>query len=102
VIQTRNNPPVLRHIANLWTLVWHPTKKNEWSLERKLRAVKAAGFDGFTTQLTPEHKKLADQLGLIHVGYFSSGNSAEFASLIRQQKEAGASHILRATRKSKN
>ena len=85
--------PRLRHVANLWTLVWHPSKKREWSLERKLRAVKAAGFDGFTTQLTAEHKRWADKLGLICVGYFAASNAAKFAGLLRQQKAAGAHHI---------
>ncbi|MEY2429149.1 MAG: hypothetical protein QOJ40_2034 [Verrucomicrobiota bacterium] len=85
--------PVLRHIANLWTLVWHPTKGKEWSLEHKLRAIKEAGFDGFTTQLTPGHARLGDKLGLIRVGYFSSGNDKELARLLRQQKGAGAVHI---------
>lgn len=85
--------PVLRHIANLWTLVWHPSKQKEWSLERKLQAIKEAGFDGFTTQLTPEHAKLGDKLGLIRIGYFASGDPAQFAPLLRQQKEAGARHI---------
>jgi len=85
--------PVLRHIANLWTLVWYPSKEKEWPLERKLRAVKDAGFDGFTTQLTPKHAKLADRLGLIRVGYFASGNAKEFAPLLKQQKSAGAHHI---------
>src|SRR5258706_6178968 len=88
-----NQKPTLRHIANLWTLVWHPSKSKEWSLERKLRAVKDAGFDGFTTELTPEHARLADKLGLLRVGYFSSGNPKEFAPLLRQQKAAGAVHI---------
>lgn len=85
--------PVLRHIVNLWTLVWHPTKAREWSLERKLRAVKEAGFDGFTTQLTPQHAKLADKLGLMRVGYFSSANPREFRKLLLSQKECGAAHI---------
>jgi hypothetical protein len=85
--------PILRHIANLWTLVWHPSKGREWALERKLRAVKDAGFDGFTAQLTPLHAKLADKLGLLRVGYFSSGNAREFSTLLRQQKGAGAVHI---------
>jgi hypothetical protein len=85
--------PVLRHIANLWTLVWHPSKRNEWSLERKLRAIKEAGFNGFTAQLNSEHARLADELGLIRVGFFSSGNPKEFPSLLRQQKAAGARHI---------
>lgn len=86
-------PPVLRHIANLWTLVWHPAKAREWPLELKLRAVKDAGFDGFTAQLTPQHAKLADKLGLRRVGYFSSNNPREFAALLRSQREAGALHV---------
>src|SRR5687767_9372419 len=85
--------PVLRHIVNLWTLVWHPTKAREWTLDRKLRAVKDAGFDGFTTQLTPQHAKLADQLGLMRVGYFSSANPREFRKLLVSQKECCALHI---------
>jgi hypothetical protein len=95
-VTTRNpesQKPVLRHIANLWTLVWHPSEGKEWSLERKLRTVKDAGFDGFTAQLTPTHAKLGDKLGLMRVGYFSSGNAKEFSTLLRQQKEAGAVHI---------
>jgi hypothetical protein len=88
-----DNKPALRHIANLWTLVWYPSKNREWSLERKLRAVKEAGFDGFTAQLTREHARLGDKFGLRRVGYFSSGNPKEFNSLFRQQKDAGAVHI---------
>ena len=87
------NPPLLRHVLNLWTLVWHPTKAREWSLERKLRAVKDAGFDGFTTQLTPAHARLGDKLGLLRVGYFSSSDPGKFASLLRSQKDAGALHV---------
>ncbi len=88
-----NSKPVIRHIANLWTLVWHPAKAREWTLERKLRAVKDAGFDGFSTALTPQHAKLADKLGLMRVGYVSSGNPREFAPALRAQKEAGALHV---------
>ena len=38
--------PVLRHIANLWTLMQHPTRDSEWTLDEKLRAIREAGFDG--------------------------------------------------------
>ena len=34
------------HIANLWSLNGHPSPKREWSLERKIKAVAEAGFDG--------------------------------------------------------
>ncbi len=86
-------PPVLRQVVNLWTLVWHPTRNREWTLERKLRAVKDAGFDGFTTQLTPQHKKLGDKLGLMRVGYFASSEPHKFGALLHSQKEAGALHV---------
>lgn len=89
----RDTRPVLRHILNLWTLVWHPSRQREWSLERKLQAVKEAGFDGFTTQLEPRHARLADALGLLRVGYFSSSKPAEFARLLKTQKAAGARHV---------
>lgn len=85
--------PILRHIINLWTLVEHPSKAKEWSLERKLREVKDAGFDGFTAALTPEHHRLGEKLGLIRVGYFSSSDPKEFARLLKQNKDAGAHHI---------
>jgi hypothetical protein len=91
--KSKSHLPILRHIANLWTLVWYPSKSREWSLERKLRAVKDAGFDGFTAQLTPEHARLADRLGLIRVGYFASDDPKEFPALLQQQKAAGARHI---------
>jgi len=92
-VMTNSSKPALRHVVNLWTLVWHPTRQREWSLERKLRAVKDAGFDGFTTQLTRDHAKLGDKLGLMRVGYFSSSKPAEFARLLKTQKEAGARYV---------
>jgi len=89
----QNDQPVLLQVVNLWTLVWHPSQKREWSLERKLRAVKDAGFDGFTTQLEPKHARLGDKLGLMRIGYFASSRPTEFARLLRSQKDAGARHV---------
>ena len=45
--------PNIAHIANLWSLVNHPTAATQWSLDKKIKAVKAAGFDGFTPALRP-------------------------------------------------
>ena len=86
-------PPVLRHIANLWTLQAYPTAKKPWSLERQLVDVKEAGFDGFSGLITPEHARLAVKHGLSIVGYFSSSRSSEFRELIQQNVDAGAVHI---------
>lgn len=85
--------PLLRHIANLWTLQHHPSEKKEWSLERKIAEVKAAGFDGFTTLADASHAKLAQKHGLIVIGYFASAKQSDFKKLIQQNLDAGAIHI---------
>ena len=86
--------PQIAHIANLWSLVGHPSPAKEWPLEKKIKAVADAGFDGLTTALTPEHRRLAEKYKLEHLlGFISSGNPDDFARLIREQKEAGAVQI---------
>jgi hypothetical protein len=81
-------------IANLWSLVNHPTPTREWSLKKKVRAVAAGGFDGFSTVLTPLHRALADQHQLPHVvGFISTSTPEDFVRLIREQKEGGAVQI---------
>ncbi len=86
--------PKIAYIANLWTLVNHPSATRQWSLERKIRAVAAAGFNGIMTKLTPEHRQLAEKAGLQHlIGFISTDNPSEFAALIQQQKDAGARHL---------
>jgi hypothetical protein len=86
--------PELAHIAALWSLDGHPPGRSEWTLERKIRAIAAAGFDGAAGLLTPEHRRLADKWGLRHLlGYISSDDPGEFAAKIRAQKDGGAVHI---------
>ena len=86
--------PHIAHIANLWSLARHPTPETEWSLEKKIKAIAAAGFDGITTALTPEHRRLAEKYDLHHLlGFISTQKPADFARLIKAQKEAGAIHI---------
>jgi hypothetical protein len=36
--------PHLAHIANLWSLVGHPSSAKEWSLKKKINAIAAAGM----------------------------------------------------------
>src|SRR6478609_4129981 len=92
-VAMKSSPPVLRHIANLWTLMEHPSAKAEWSPERKIADVAANGFHGITW--LPERKigALAEKHGLIFVGFFSSAKSSEFRDLIQQNLYCGAHHI---------
>src|ERR1043166_9776251 len=82
------NKPVLRHVANLWTLIEHP-----WSLDGKLRAIKDAGFDGVCWAGSRELRDGCEKYGLIFVGGMSSGNASDFARLLQEQKDCGAVHV---------
>jgi hypothetical protein len=83
----------LYHVANLWSLTDYPSAAAPWSLAEQLDAVKAAGFDGFTAQLGPDHAREAEKRGLSVVGYFASGDETKFADLLKSQKDAGARYI---------
>jgi hypothetical protein len=74
-------------------MVHYPSAENEWPLERKLAAVKAAGFDAIAHPPLPGLREAAARHGLGVVGYISSGNGAEFARLLRANLESGARHI---------
>jgi hypothetical protein len=85
--------PVLRHIANLWTLMQHPSRDSEWALDQKLQAIKEAGFDGVCWAGSPELCEGAKRYGLIFVGGMASGNAAEFPKLLEDLKRDGAHHV---------
>jgi sugar phosphate isomerase/epimerase len=80
--------PVLRHIANLWTLMEHP-----WSLDEKLRAIKKAGFDGVCWAASAELCAGCEKHGLIFGGGMASGNAKEFPQLLGDLKKFGAHHV---------
>ena len=71
----------------------HPAKEYEWPLEQKLRAIKAAGFDGVCWAGSPELYAGTKRHGLIFVGGMSSGKAEEFPRLLQEQKDAGAHHV---------
>jgi hypothetical protein len=85
--------PLLRQIANLWSLRNYPSADAPWEPEAQLDAVHTAGFDGVTGTVELRHGILAKERHLIVVGFVSSGDDSEFAHLLEVQREAGASHI---------
>lgn len=87
--------PKLVSTANLWSLQDNATRKRgAWSLEKQFAAVKAAGFDAFTTWGNPKvHPKLMEKYGLRMMGYFASAKKSDFKKLIKSQKDCGAENI---------
>lgn len=86
--------PRISHIANLWSLVGYPSTRKEWSIDRKIRSIADAGFDGITAALTPEHRRAAEKHGLKDLlGFISTSDPDTFERMLREQKEGGAVHI---------
>lgn len=83
----------LVQFAGLWTLVHHPSRQKEWTLDRKLKAIKAAGFGGVCARLDRAIASLARVNGLFTIGLIFPDQPEEFSQLLRAQKEFGATHV---------
>jgi hypothetical protein len=87
--------PVLRHVAARWSMVHYPSQADEWTLDRKFAAAKAAGFDAV---IHPPHagldlRQLTRKHGLILLGFASTSRAAEFLELLQANKDSGAHHV---------
>jgi sugar phosphate isomerase/epimerase len=62
--------PTLKHFASLWTLMDYPngSASGEWPMEKKVAAIKEAGFAGFQSGALPELKDLAEKYELACLG----------------------------------
>jgi hypothetical protein len=83
----------LRHIANLWTLMQHPSREREWTLPQKLDAICEAGFDGVCWAPSDELCEGARSRGLLFLGGMASGCASDFPSILRDLKRHGAYHV---------
>lgn len=89
-VPTLAAPPRLRLAATLWTLAQHPSEAREWSLARKVAAIKAAGFEGVQAAARPELPSLLQAHGLALLGAFDASDPARFREQITALKSAGA------------
>jgi hypothetical protein len=74
-------------------MIGYPSPKREWSLERKMVAMKAAGFDGIAAIVNPEIKVLADRIGLVMMGGFDGSNVAQARRQIIAQRDLGVRYL---------
>jgi hypothetical protein len=85
--------PVLRHVANLWTLMQHPSREREWTLDEKLDAIQAAGFDSVCWAPSPELTEGLKRRSLTFVGGMASGDASAFPAVLDDLRSAGALHV---------
>ena len=86
-------PPRLVLCATPWSLEGHPTPRREWSLDRKLSAIQAAGFDGVCAYVTPELKTGAERRGLKLLSGFDCGDLAVARTRLLAQRALGVHFI---------
>ncbi len=70
-----------------------PSAKHEWSMERKVKAVKAAGFDGFAGIPDEKIAGLCQQLGLKLMGGMDGSNVAKAKKEMIRQRDLGAIYL---------
>ena len=88
-----SSAPRLIMCATTWSLEGHPTPAREWSLERKLTAIQAAGFDGVCANVTPELKAGAARRGLAMMSGFDCSDLAVTRPRLEAQRALGVHFI---------
>jgi hypothetical protein len=79
--------------ATTWSMIGYPTPRYEWSMQAKLRAIKAAGFDGVCAYITPELALAARRAGLRLMSGFDAKSVKEALPRLEAQREAGVRFI---------
>ncbi len=85
--------PQLIVCATPWSMIGYPTPSREWSDDRKLREIKAAGFDGVCAYISPEMKADADRLGLRLLSGFDCDTVSAAVPRLRAQRDLGVRFI---------
>lgn len=86
-------PPRLVLCATLWSLVNHPTPRREWSLAKKMEAIKAAGFDGVAEMFRPELAPHLKRLNLAICGRVFSRDGRDVPQLLAVEAQGGARYV---------
>ena len=92
-MKTKSPAPRLVMCATTWSMIGYPTPRREWSVARKLCAIKEAGFDGVCAFITPEMKTEADRLGLRLMSGFDAKSVAHALPRLRAQRALGVRFV---------
>jgi hypothetical protein len=85
--------PTLVMCATPWSMIGWPTPRREWSVEQKLQAIAAAGFDGVCAYITPEIAAAAGQCGLRLMSGFDAKSVADALPRLQAQRDLGVRFI---------
>ncbi len=89
----KSKPPRLIQCATPWGMANYPTAKSSWSQARRMKAIKAAGFDGIATYPDEETKVLCAELGLELMGGMDGSDVAKAKKEMIRQRDLGAIYL---------
>ena len=70
-------------------MIEYPTAKKEWSMKRKIEAIKKAGFDGLAAIADQEASDLCGKLGLALMGGMDGSNVTKAKREMVRQRDLG-------------
>ena len=82
--------PKIRHLATLGSLAGYGDRKGEWSIEKKLKRIKEAGFDGFLGRLPLVTRDHVEGSGLIFAATTDMVSIREIGPKLRAIRDVGA------------
>ena len=88
-----SSPPRLVLCATLWSLVGYPSPRREWSLARKMNAIRDAGFDGIVEMYRPEFGPHLKRLNLAICGRVFSRDGSDVQQLLKIEAQGGARYV---------
>jgi hypothetical protein len=86
--QTSIKPPRIVYLGSLWTLTGYGSKKGEWSVAKKVRQIKKAGFDGFLGRVPPITPELVKKTGMTFAGTVDLARVKDIRPRLRALKDA--------------
>lgn len=84
--------PVMRQLGTLWTLTDYGGKK-PWSVKKKIRKIRKAGFDGFMGRVPPVTREMIEESGLVFSAIVDLSLARDVRPRLKALKEAGASIV---------
>ncbi len=88
-----SSKPQLKLCAAAWTLRNYPSAEKEWSIETKIKRVKEAGFDGFSSGAEPAIAEACVKYGLTLIGGVDVGKAVEAEPKLQAFRDLGVKHV---------
>ena len=85
--------PKLKLCAAEWTLRDHPSAAKEWSIDRKVKAAKEAGFVGLSAGAAPDIVQACSKYGIQLIGMIDISSVGEVESKLDRFKGSSATHV---------